>query len=68
MNRTLKSYVYEARSMVQFILEGNNEKETAEEFNVSHEIVRRRIKLLGYTYEDLVECKNKNSSKKIQRE
>ena len=66
MYRTGESYKYEARSMVQFILEGHNEKETAEEFGVSRETVAKRIKSLGHTYEAIVELRDKRHPKKDQ--
>ena len=65
MIRRGASYTYEARAMVQYILEGHNEQETSEEFDVSRETVRRRLKTLGYTYEDLANFRDKsNHSKK----
>lgn len=55
MNRSGESYGYEAKCMAHFILEGHDEQETADEFDTSRETVRRRLKMLGYTYADLVE-------------
>lgn len=66
MYRTGESYKYEARSMVQFILEGHNKEETAEEFEVSCGTVARRIKSLGYTYEAIAELRDKRHPKKYK--
>lgn len=50
-----KRQVYEAKSMTEYILNGHSEIETANEFGVTPLTVRRRLKMLGYTYADLVE-------------
>lgn len=50
-----KRQVYEAKSMTEYILNGHSETETANEFGVTPVTVRRRLKMLGYTYADLVE-------------
>lgn len=66
MYRTGESYRYEARSIVQFILEGHNKEETAEEFKVSRETVARRIKSLGYTYGTIADLRDECHPKKDQ--
>lgn len=57
-------HLYEAESMVQFILDGHNLRETAEEHGVTIEVVNDRIRKKGYTYADLVEIREKSKSKK----
>lgn len=60
------NFFYEAKGMAQYILEGHNLQETADEFGVQKTQVRRRLKLIGYTVTDLIEArklsKNKQSS------
>lgn len=52
-------YGYEAKSMAQFILEGHNLQETANEYGTSRETVRRRLRNIGYTYAELRELYEK---------
>lgn len=59
MERTNESFHYEAKSMVQYILEGHSKKETQKEFNVSRETLDRRLLGLGYTFADLIEARKK---------
>lgn len=66
MYRTVESYEYEARGMIQFILEGHNKKETADEFGVSRDTVNRRLISLGYTYEYIANLRDKRSPKRDQ--
>lgn len=61
MERTRESYLYEARCMAQFILEGHDEQQTADEFDTSRETVRRRLKSIGHTYADIVEIRKKRT-------
>lgn len=61
MERTGESYEYEAKSMAQFILEGHDEQETADEFGTGRTTVRRRLKSIGHTYADLVEMREKRT-------
>lgn len=59
-----RNYYNEAVSMKEFILEGHNEKETAEEFGVSTGTVRKRLSYyLNCTYADLAEMRKKGNSK-----
>lgn len=57
MTRMQEIYMYQARGMVQFILEGHSESETAKEFNVTCKAVRNRLQWIGYTYAELVELR-----------
>lgn len=53
-----------ARGMVMCIVkEGLSEAETAKEFNTSKDMVRRRLKMLGYTYADLVDMREARKKK-----
>lgn len=52
-------YRGEAKEMANCILRGSSIEQTAKEFETSTETVRRRIKLLGYTSQDLVEIREK---------
>lgn len=62
MIRRGESYQFEAKGMVQFILEGHNEQETADEFDTSRETVRRRLRSIGYNYADLAEMRDATRS------
>lgn len=55
-----------ARGMFMCIVkEGLSEAETAKEFNTSKDMVRRRLKMLGYTYIDLVELREARKNKEV---
>lgn len=49
--------------MAYFILEGHSLDETASEFGVKKRDVRRRLKLIGYTFTDLVEIRKSRKNK-----
>lgn len=60
MYRTGESYEYETRCMIQYILEGHTDYETAKEFNTSRRTVLRRIKNSGYSYKELRDTAKKD--------
>lgn len=57
------NFFYEAKGMAYFILEGHSLDETASEFGVKKRDVRRRLKLIGYTFTDLVEVRKSRKNK-----
>lgn len=63
MERTNESFYYEAKSMVQYILEGHSKKETKQEFRVNDRTLDRRLLGLGYTFADLVEIRKEKEIK-----
>lgn len=57
------NFFYEAKGMAHFIVEGHSLQETADEFGVKKEEVRRRLKLIGYTFTDLTEIREARKTK-----
>lgn len=51
----------QTKGMALFILEGHNLTETSKEFGLSRDAIRNRLKLIGFTYTDLVEMRKKKS-------
>ncbi len=56
-NKTDKDLCIARDMVICMVKEGLSEAETAKEFGTSKDMVRRRIKMLGYTYADLVELR-----------
>lgn len=63
MERTRESYIYEAKAMAKFILEGHDQVETAKEFDTSRKTVTYRLKSIGHTYTDLKELADQRSKR-----
>lgn len=59
------NFFYEAKVMAYFIIEGHNLDETASEFGVKKRDVRIRLKLIGYTYADLVEIRKAKKQSRV---
>lgn len=55
--------VYEAKGMALMIFDGYSKDETAEAFDVSKRTVERRLKMIGRTYRELVEIREKRKKK-----
>ena len=56
-NKTEKDLCIARDMVICIVKEGLSEAETAKEFETSKNMVRRRLKMLGYTYADLVELR-----------
>lgn len=57
------NFFYEAKGMAYFVIEGHSLVETAKEFGVSKKMVKKRLKIIGYTYADLVEIRKARKEK-----
>lgn len=55
--RDIESYHYEAKSMAQCVLNGYTLKQIMQEFDVSRDIVVKRLNSIGYTFQELVEIR-----------
>lgn len=51
----------QAESMALFILDGHNLNETSDEFGISKEAIRYRLKLIGLTCTDLEKARKERS-------
>lgn len=66
MKKNYSRFEGEAKAIIEFIIEGNNKLQAAEEFGVSEFTIDRRIQRLGYTFEEIAKIRDKRLSKKVK--